>query len=574
MGSKIDPSRLEDDRPVSKADLRGALDNARRELNHGGFVQLAQAGSGGVERTTRDKLAETVSIFDYGVRPDSDSDSTAAFERAFAELTRTPEAGGRNKTLLVPSGRYHLAECRWTGGPAIMGEPGQVGGVQIFYAGRGGKGSAVIKLDDNARGEINQTTISNMQIHGYNQGDRKLAESGIRLQRKVDWPFGVNNCFILTCGRYGVFLEGNHFNTHFLQFRFDKVGHYGIYTTYDKDAGEGRPLSVYNWTFHNHFGDDAALAQLWVDQGYIDANPVKGGWFGKGLVGSAGKSYQVFIGPGRAEQEERPHRQFGLFSDVNTTDGVSSVTLVGCGGFFHPRKGGGYLVYSEQGRLDATVLGNCQIRGQKGVVFDNNSKRAVAALNRSAGIVTYSGHRLQQHRGGLIADGPEVAGVGAASLNDAWGTIAGGSLLLDPERTGVNDSWARRVVNRGTAHFRADVPYVKASGVDGKAVNVAKADFDPDLPLATAVSINGREATVVGSESGRYLLDRDVGKHGATTINYARYRHADIRACGGTTAQRPRLTAEDVGVTYWDLSRQKLVVWDGSRWRLPDGGDA
>jgi hypothetical protein len=573
MRSSIDVTGLEDGRPVSKAQLRAALDTARRELEHGGFVRVAQAGASAIGRTGSDKLSETVSILDYGVRPDSDSDSTAAFETAFRELSGVPAYAGRSKTLLVPAGRYHLAECRWTGANAIMGEPGMVGGTQLFYAGRGGAGSAVLKLDDAGRGEVNQTSISHLQINGYNNANGALAESGIRLQRKVDWPFGVNNCFILLTGRYGVYLQGNHFNAHFLQLRFDKVGHYGIFTTYDPDAGAARPLTVHNWTFHNAFGDDARLAQAWVDQGYIDANPVKGGWFGKGLVGSAGKAYQVYIGPGRAEQEERPHRQFGLFSDINTTDGVSTATLVACGGFFHARKGGGYLVYSEQGRIDATLLGGCQMRGQKGLIFDNGKKRAVGALNRTAGLVTYSGRTLQQHRSGVICDGPEVAGVAAASLDGAWGTISGSSVLLDPERTGVNESWARRVVNRGTAHFRADMPYVQASSVEGNVINAA-GGFDPDLPVPTAVSVNGREATVVAGEKGRYLLDRDVGRHGATTVMYARFRHADIRACGGGTAARPRLGPEDLGVTYWDTDLRKLVVWDGAGWRLPDGGKA
>jgi hypothetical protein len=39
----------------------------------------------------------------------------------------------------------------------------------------------------------------------------------------------------------------------------------------------------------------------------------------------------------------------------------------------------------------------------------------------------------------------------------------------------------------------------------------------------------------------------------------------------GTTANRPTLTANDKGFTYWDTTVNKMIAWNGSAWVNLDG---
>lgn len=409
MASAIDPSRPADDAAVRKADLRANLAHARDEIEHAGFFRAGPADPGAaglvyasaVERLGQDKLSELVSILDFGVRPHAEHDYTAEFERAFRELSQVPELAGRNKTLYVPTGRYHLAEAAWTGRCAIWGEPGQVGAVQMLYAGRGGANSAIIRHPGSENNEVNQTSISNIQFNGANPASGALAESILRLERKVDWPFGVNNCFLINAGRYGILLAAGHFNATFHNLRSDNIGWFTLYTPHDPWAGHGRPITLTGvWTFDNSLEGDARAAALWRDQGHIPAGPHVAGtldWFGRGFIGMASKNTYLQLCSGRVEQQDRCHPDFAIVVDENPEHNSQNyVHMTGVTGYY----GGswqtpGYLGRSFSNRCKFHINGFSAISRQAGALKIGDTVHGGTAVSRAPAMAVWD---LERYR--------------------------------------------------------------------------------------------------------------------------------------------------------------------------------
>jgi hypothetical protein len=382
MASAIDPSRPADGVPASKPELRANLAAARTEIEHAGFHRArptdpladAPAFAGSVERSGRDKLSEVVSILDFGVRPNAGHDYTAEFENAFRQLSSVAAFAGRSKTLFVPAGRYHMAEADWTGRPALWGEPGMTGAVQLFYAGRGGEGSCLIRHPHAENNEVGQTSINNMQLHGMNPDSRALAESIVRLERKVDWPFGLNNCFLVNAGKYGVNMIPGHFNATFHNLRSDNIGWYTLWTGYDRQAGHGRPISVTGlWTFDNSMDGDRRSARLWADQGHIPPGPhveSELDWFGRGFIGMTSKNTVLQLCSGRAEQQDRCHPDFAIVVDDNQeSNSVNYVHMTGVTGYY----GGswetpGFVGRSFANRCKFHLQGFCALSRQSGLL--------------------------------------------------------------------------------------------------------------------------------------------------------------------------------------------------------------
>jgi hypothetical protein len=586
MASAIDPSQPGDGQPASKTALRQNLSAARDELEHGGFyrARIADPGvdlpplEGTIERRVQERLSERVSILDFGVRPDTLEDYTKEFETAFAALAERPENPDLDATLHIPPGIYHVAECLWNGKVGISGPAANQAAARILYAGQGGPGSCLFRTEGGER-SINRTTIENLVLTGYNPQERKIVEIGVRIQNVVDWHFGLNNVFIWGAGKHGIALYGGIVNVHFNQFRTGNTGGFAIWLEANHWYGHSRPVSVHNWTVHNTFDGNAVVAQEWVDQGYIPENPVSGGgWFGRGLVGFNGPNVHAYVGPGRFEQQERPHPDFGLIYDGNVDDPRHSRgVLMSCGGFFWEGMPG-WTVVSEKGRLDLTAVGNIHMSNEHGLMYvkdyrDSGQPRAFFA-NDQAPLVALSGDSMTEHRGGVVIDGVQVSGRAPDDLLGRQSLVAPNSLFIDRDAEGIAGSPIRRSIRRGTSALRTDMVWAEASAIEGR--HIALADWTPRLPLPVSLRIGDQVAVVDGIdlESERYLLDREVGSHGPTTLFYAGLETADIRAAGGTSAERPELGANDVGVTYWDRSLERLIAWDGQRWRTPEGGNA
>src|SRR3712207_3139417 len=96
MPSALDPTRPRDDRPPSKAELRGSLGTIKRELEQGGYY-VAEAQRA-VDRTVREKLAEQVSGKDFGARGGGSGDNTPLIQAAV-------NAG---REVILPPVRYRL----------------------------------------------------------------------------------------------------------------------------------------------------------------------------------------------------------------------------------------------------------------------------------------------------------------------------------------------------------------------------------------------------------------------------------------------------------------------------------
>lgn len=79
-------------------------------------VTFLQGGTGAVQRTVQDKLAERISVADFaGSDPTGTTDSTAAFQAALNYLASLPYGG----ELFIPCGLYILSSKLTFSGPAI-----------------------------------------------------------------------------------------------------------------------------------------------------------------------------------------------------------------------------------------------------------------------------------------------------------------------------------------------------------------------------------------------------------------------------------------------------------------------
>ncbi len=152
---------------LSASQISGLAASATSDATQAQNVNYVQGGTGSVQRTVASKLAEAVSVLDFGADPTGTNDSTAAIQAAvnFAASTVVGNVpGGR---VIIPKGQYLVSERTTT--------------ISDVSTGAGSTGAATIQLKDKVDVECDRASIvgtgnfTSAMIKAYSRDDNNAS---------------------------------------------------------------------------------------------------------------------------------------------------------------------------------------------------------------------------------------------------------------------------------------------------------------------------------------------------------------------------------------------------------------
>jgi len=173
------------------------------------LIGFRQSGAGAVSRTVHDKLAEAISVLDYGATGDGATDDTTAIRNALAASSPTPTS--RQVAVYFPSGTYIVSEGIDITSRRIIGEPPRFGG-QV--------GGSIIKVANSVApfpgGVLNSFGVDYAPIprvgggmfRSTNNGDRWTAVDTGSTNTTSVLALAINSSGHIFAGAMGVTVEG------------------------------------------------------------------------------------------------------------------------------------------------------------------------------------------------------------------------------------------------------------------------------------------------------------------------------------------------------------------------------
>lgn len=472
------------------------------------LVKYKSTLSGAVSRTLREKLAEAISVTDFGAKGDGTTDDTAAFTAALEAAYRS---GSKGASVYVPA-----SNAAYVVNGLII-----TSGVRLFSDGKYG---ATIKTTTGSSITIRARFV---QIDGLNfEGAGKSAGNTVGIRIEEALVTVVNNAFAFfdtafmsrkgfsaaelivqnnrfaSCN-YGVFLEGGQINSHFLNNTYsDNNTHIHV----SEDLSLGVSGTTEGLLFQGEMlysgGDDS------VSRRAIEVTGTRWTWFDH-CMSDLAKGIALFL-----EDAVNVHVDGGYYSSNNSTGSACIKAVGACDN----------LVINSTDISDSRFFG-LHIEDKAGVApknvriigatFQNNdldsAQQGDFLLNSVANVIADTCHFSSVKAGAITLLGNDLA----CSLHLRNTTHAGGvNLTASNCKITLQGSPTHPSSQSGVAIIPNGLTFVNVALTVNLLVSSATV-----VPIASAIGTAAEPISAVLNGDGTFRISR-VGTTGDLSVGY------------------------------------------------------